>query len=350
MKKLYHKDKPIAGLDISQTGVKAMAIDTKKWAVLGYGSIDLDPAKLQESINKGDDYLAKGLDKLFRSKFAGHLPSNQIVLSVPTNRTYSRTMNVPASTEASLGEAVALESEQYIPIPSSELFIDYEIVDRSDKELTVMMSGVPKRLVESTVQACEKVGLEVVMVEPGISSVARLITMTEQGNLPTIIVDIGAANTDIAILDRSIRVTGGVAIGGNSFTLDISKKMKVSLENAHQLKVLNGLSSGPKQAKITSALEPSLEQITNEIQKMIRYYTERLGAERALEQIIIVGGGSNVPGLGDYFTDAMVMPARVASPWQVLNFNSLPQPSRQYKPRYITAAGLACVNPKEIWT
>lgn len=349
MKKLYHKDKPVAGLDISQTGIKAMAIDTKKWHVLGYGSIDLDPTKLQDSINNGDDYLAKGLDKLFRSKFSGHLPSNQVVLSVPTNRTYSRTMTVPIESEATLVSAVTLEAEQYIPIPPTELYIDYEIVERSDKTLTVLMSAVPKRLVKSIVKACEQVGLEVVMVEPGISAVARLITATEEGHLPTIIVDIGAASTDIAILDKSIRVTGGLPIGGNSFTLDISKKMKVSLENAHQLKVLNGLSAGPKQAKITSALEPSLEQIITEIQKMMRYYTERLGAEKKLEQIIVVGGGSNVPGLGDYFTDAMVMPARVASPWLVLNFNSLPQPSRQYKPRYITAAGLACVHPQEIW-
>jgi hypothetical protein len=44
-----------------------------------------------------------------------------------------------------------------------------------------------------------------------------------------------------------------------------------------------------------------------------------------------------------------MMPARVASPWQVLNFGSLQQPSRQFKPRYITAAGLASVHPKEIW-
>lgn len=349
MKKRYHKDKPVSGIDISPTGIKAMAIDTKKWTVLGYGSVDLDPAKLQESIANGDDYLTKGLDKLFRSKFTGHLPSNQVVISVPTNRTYSRTMNLPASAETTLGDAVALEVEQYIPIPSSELFVDFEIVERNNNTLSVLVSAVPKRLVEATVKTCEQIGLEVVLVEPAISSVARLITATEEGQLPTIIVDIGAASTDIAILDKSIRITGGLPIGGNSFTLDISKKMKVSLENAHQLKVLNGLSAGPKQAKITSALEPSLEQMVTEIQKMIRYYTERLGGERKLEQIIIVGGGSNVPGLGDYLTDAIVMPARMASPWQILNFNNLPQPSRQYKPRYITAAGLACVNPKEIW-
>lgn len=349
MKKLYHKDKPVAGLDISPTGAKAMAIDPKKRTVLGYGSIDLDPAKLQESIQSDTGYLAQGLGTLFGSKFNGHLPSNQVAVSVPTNRTYSRTMTVPASSEATLAEAVALEAEQYIPIAGSELYMDYEIIERRGSELTVLMSAVPKRLVEATVKACEQIGLDVVMVEPGMSAVARLITRTEEGHLPTIIVDIGAASTDIAVLDKSIRITGGLPLGGNSFTLDIAKKMKVTLENAHQLKVLNGLSASPKQAKIVSALEPSLKQIISEIQKMIRYYTERLSGDHKLEQVIIVGGGSNMPGLSDYLTNTLVMPVRAASPWQTLQFDALPALSRQYKPRYITAAGLACIDPKEIW-
>ncbi|PLS80599.1 pilus assembly protein PilM [Candidatus Saccharibacteria bacterium] len=347
--KLFHHDKPITGIDISPTGVKVMAIDTKKWLVTGYGSADLDPTKLQDSISTGNEYLAQNIEKLLTTKLNGKLPSNQVVLSVPTSRTYSRTMTLPLDSAKNLAEAIQLESEQYIPIPVSELNIDYEIIERSSKDITVLMSAVPKKIVESAVLACEQIGLEVIMVEPGISSVARLITKTEEGHLPTVIVDIGAATTDIAILDEFIRVTGGISVGGNSFTLDISKKLKVSLENAHQLKVLNGLSAGAKQAKITAALKPDLDLITNEVQKMMRYYTERLGAQKKIEQVIIVGGGSNIPGLGEYFTDKLILPARVASPWQVLNFGKLPQPSHQYKPRYITAAGLACVNPHEVW-
>ena len=63
--KLFHTDKPVAGIDISTTGVKAMAINPRKMIVQGYGAIDLDPSKVQDSINKGDDYLADGLKKLF---------------------------------------------------------------------------------------------------------------------------------------------------------------------------------------------------------------------------------------------------------------------------------------------
>jgi type IV pilus assembly protein PilM len=166
--------------------------------------------------------------------------------------------------------------------------------------------------------------------------------------LPTILVDIGAATTDIAILDSTIRASSSVNEGGNSFTLKIADSLDVPLETAHQLKVLEGLSHGPKQAKITAALKPSLDQIIDKVQKILRFYTERIDSEKQLAQVVIVGGGSNVPGLGEYFTDALVMPARVASPWQVLDFGQLPQPVRQYKPRYITAAGLACVSPKDI--
>ena len=86
-----------------------------------------------------------------------------------------------------------------------------------------------------------------------------------------------------------------------------------------------------------------------EIKKIVRYYTERVEGARKLEQVIIVGGGSNLPGIGEYFTDNLVIAARVASPWQLLNFAKLPQPARQFKPRYLTVAGLASVKQEEIW-
>jgi type IV pilus assembly protein PilM len=178
-----------------------------------------------------------------------------------------------------------------------------------------------------------------------------VLESTDEGHLTTLIVDIGPAGTDIAVLaGGAIRVSGGLSVGGNTFTLDIAKKLGVALENAHQLKVLNGLSAGPRQTKITSALQPSLQRILVEIRKVIRYYNERLSNdENKLEQVLVVGGGSNVPGIGDYFTNELVMPARVASPWQLLDFGKLPQPAKQFRPRYITVAGLASVDQKELW-
>lgn len=352
MSKFFYKDKPIIGLDISNTGIKVMSIDSKKWLVNGYGSLDLDPLKTKEALeNEDDTFLADNIKTLLSEKIIGSLGnSTSVAIAVPTARSYTRTFTLPASAEKALNEAVILEAEQYIPIPVSTLYIDYQIIERTHKTIVVLMSAVSKVVIDNIMKSVETAGLFPVLVEPSINSVGRVLTATEDGTLPTVIVDIGNTNTDIAILDKgSIRVTGGVQVGGNTFTLDIAKKLNIALENAHQLKVLNGLNAGPRQQKIREALAPGLERILVETKKVMRYYNERINSDRKLEQLLVVGGGSNVPGIGEYFTENLLIAARVASPWQKLDFGKNQEPPKQLRPRYITVAGVASVKPGSIW-
>lgn len=350
MSKLFHKDKPIIGLDISPTSIKVMSIDTRHWNVLGYASLDTDPQEMQTSLEGDGAYITEQLKKLLSTKVVGDLNSNQVVMSVPTSRTYARSVMIPKDIKSSLEDAIRIEAEQYIPTPVAQLFIDYEVTHEDKDSTTLLMCAVPQKIVDNCVHAAEASNFEVLMVEPGILAVARLLKYTEDGSLPTVIVDIGAASTDIAVIDGTLKVTGTLPIGGNNFTQDIADKFKVTLEAAHQLKVLNGLSRSPKQKMIHASLEPDLTRICREVKKIIRYYNERIPGARAIEQVIIVGGGANVPGIGDFFTDSLVIASRVTSPWQLLNFGKLPQPARQFKPRYITVAGLASVKPEEIWS
>lgn len=351
MSKFFYKDKPIIGLDISSTGIKLMSIDSKRWLVNGYGSVDLDPLKMKEALeDDGSTFLTDSIKGLMADKIVGTLTSKRVAIAVPTARSYTRTFTLPSSAEKSLDEAVILEAEQYIPIPVSTLYIDYQVIERTKKTIVVLMSAVAKVIVDNITKSVEAAGLEPIIIEPSINSVGRVLTATEDGTLPTIIVDIGPASTDIAILDRgAIRVTGGLAIGGNTFTLDIAKKLNIALENAHQLKVLNGLSAGPRQQKLREALNPSLERILAETKKVMRYYDERINSERKLEQLLVVGGGSNMPGIGEYFTEGLLMAARVASPWQKLDFGKVQEPPKQFRPRYITVAGVASINPGSVW-
>lgn len=346
--KYFYHDKPLFGLEVNQTGLRAMALD-KKRRVIGYGALDLDPTKLEESMLKNTDYLSKHISELMKSRIIGHLPSNRVVLSVPTARAFTRSISLPTSAEENLLEALQLESEQYIPVPASELYIDHQIISRKKDSLEVLMCAVPQRLVNTLVQACVDARLEPALVEPAVLSLARVIGITEEGHLPTVIVDIGAASSDIAVLDSSIRVTGSAPVGGHTFTLSLSKQLKIELEEAHQLKIHSGLGTGPKQEKIKKALKSNLDHITTEVRKVLRYYNERIGAPTKIEQVVIVGSGSNVPGISDYFTEALMLPARAGSPWHVLDFGKLAQPNRAFQPRYVTAVGLGLVRPEDIW-
>lgn len=351
MSKFFFNDKPVLGLDINNTGIKIMSVDSKRWLVDGYGSVDLDPLKMKEAFeSKTSTFLKDSITDLVKNKIVGEVVGNRAAIAIPTTRTYTRTFTLPASAEKALDEAIILEAEQYIPVPVSTLYIDYQVIERNRKTITVLMSAVPRSIVDLITKNVREAGLKPVLIEPSINSVARIITMAENGTLPTVIVDIGATSTDIAILDRgTVRVTGGLPIGGNTFTLDIAKKMNIALENAHQLKVLNGLSAGPRQQRLKEALEPSLERILNETKKVMRYYNERIGVDRKLEQLLVVGGGSNLPGIGEYFTENVLIAARVAVPWQKLDFGKLQEPPKQFRPRYITAAGVASVKPGSIW-
>lgn len=274
MSKLFFKNKPIIGLDISQTGIKVMAVDPKRWLVLGYGSLDLDPTKVQLSLENPDEpYLSDSIAALLRDNIVGSLNSDHVIVGLPTGRTFSRMFTIPVKEEKNIANAVEIEVDQYIPIPLASLYVDYQVVERTkDKKLGVIMSAVPQPLVDTCLAAVRTAGLTPLLAEPSINAVARVLEATEEGHLSTLIVDIGSTSTDIAVLDTgAIRVTGGVGIGGNTFTLDIAKRLNIPLETAHQYKVLSGLNPGPRQAKITTALRPSLERIVGEIRKVIRY-------------------------------------------------------------------------------
>ncbi|MDD3035708.1 MAG: pilus assembly protein PilM [Candidatus Saccharimonadaceae bacterium] len=350
MSKLIFKDKPVVGLDISSTGIKVMSINQRWSVVTGYGSLDLEPIKIKEALENSSSYLSDNIKTLIKERVIGNLPSNHIAISIPTARTYSRTFSLPSNVSNSLKDAVDLEVDQYIPLSRASLYVDFKVIEKTKTSINILMSAVPKTLIDNCISAAENAGLNVCLIEPSMNSVARLLTKTEDGHLPSVVVDIGPASTDIAILDGGIvRVTGGTAIGGNTFTIDIARKLGVELENAHQLKVLNGLNAGPKQDKIKGSVEPSLKRISTEIRKVMRYYNERMNSEVKIEQLLIVGSGSNMPGIGEYFTNELILPSRVASPWQKLDFGKLPEPVRQFRPRYITVAGLASINPGDIW-
>ena len=345
MPHLFYKNKPLIGLDVSQTGIKVMSINQKRSLIQGYGSLDLDPAKTQTSLDdENDNYLLDSLRSLLEQNIVGSMLSDHAVVGIPTSRTFSRAFSVPTDDESHIKGAVQIEVERYIPMPADSLYIDYQIVKKTKEKIIVVLAAAQKSVVDSVLKTVRDAGLLPVAIEPSINATARVLTSTEEGHLATLIVDIGTTSTDIAVLDEgAIRITGSASVGGNSFTLDIS------LEKAHQYKVLNGLSSGPQREKIETALTPSLKKIANEMRKVIRYYSERLVDERTIEQIVIVGGGANVPGIGDFFTNELVMPARVASPWQNFDFGNLQKPNRQFRPRYIAVAGLASVSPAEVW-
>lgn len=191
-------------------------------------------------------------------------------------------------------------------------------------------------------------GLEPIAIETTINSSGRLFLHAEQSDEPTILIDFGSVSSDITIFDGTLVVTGTVSGGGDNFSELISKKLNVSLEEAHIIKTKYGLGVSKKQKEITEALKPILEQLIKEIKRMIRYYEERKTVERKIGQVVTLGGGANMPGLSEHMTNLLRLPVRMCDPWQSLHFGNLQPPNSVEKSMYVTVAGLALLRPEEI--
>lgn len=348
---LFYRDGPIFGFDLGYNSLKVMQIDTLRQPnrVVGYGFASFDPKLLSKGAVKDPEGIAKAAYELFTNHLVGTIDTKRVVAALPVAQTFVRVLSMPRVAKENLDAAVKVEVEQYLPVATDELYLDYELGEPVDKEQQeVLVVAAPKKIVDSYLTLFGLLGLELAALETTISASTRLVKHAEGTDLPTLMIDFGSVSTDLAIFDKTLRVTGAVAAGGDTITATIANKLGLSQKQAHIVKTRHGLSVGKHQQHISKAIEPMLENLVNEIKRMVRFYQERSGTNRKLEQVIIVGGGANMPGLAEFLTDKLRMATRTADPWLHLDFGRLQPPHQLEKTLYATAAGLALLDPRTI--
>jgi type IV pilus assembly protein PilM len=342
---LLYKDKPVFGLDIGFSTLKVMQIGhhSKTRLVTGYGVTNFDPVAIKDGVIIDPEIIAS-------KKLIGDITTRRVTLAIPAARTYNRTVQLPKLSHKELQEAIKAEAEQYIPLPIDQLHIDYEIISNTSEGTELLISAAPKKIVNSYMQLMDMLGLEAVALETTIGAGSRLFVQAEASDVPTVLIDFGSISSDITIYDKALIVTGTVPGGGDTFTKLIASTLGVTEQEAHVIKTKYGMGLSKKQKEITSGLSPSLEQLLKELRRMIRYYEERSNTERKIGQVVTMGGGANMPGLSEYMTSRLRLPVRMCDPWQRIEFGDLQPPNSIEKSMYVTVAGLALMEPKEIYS
>lgn len=350
-KTYFYHDKPIFGIDIGFSSIKVMQIErsAKKQSITGYGVTSFDPSAIVDGVIVKPEVIAKATHGMFNKNLVGDITTRRAAFAIPASRTFARTMTLPKLSGKDLTEAVRLETEQYIPVPIDDLYVDYTVTKSTDKETELLAIAVPKRIVNSYMTLASLLDIESVAIETTITAGSRLFVQAEQSDIPTMLIDLGSLSTDITIYDNAIIVTGTVPGGGDSFTNNIANALSVSKQEAHIIKTKYGLSVSKKQKEITEGLKPTLDQMSKEIRRMIRYYEERSGTERKVNQIVTMGGGANMPGLSEFLINQLRLPVRMCDPWHNLSFGNLQPPNNVEKSVYITVAGIALMNTKELF-
>lgn len=348
------RDKPIFGLDVGHTSLKVMQVEqftgsTPMPRLIGYGTATFDTSALDNGVIVKPEVIAETLAHLFRKQLIGDITTQRVAIALPSYRSFSRSMQLPKLSVGDLHEAVKLEAEQYIPLPLDDLYLDY-LITREGKDMNDLLAvAVPKEIVDSYLVLARIVGLEVMLVETTMAADSRLFSHDRYNNYTSVIIDFGSLSADISIFNKNTLVTGTVPAGGLIFTNNIKESLNVTLAEAGIIKTKYGLSLSKKQREITSALKPTLQKLIKEIQRMIRYHEEHYGSDKPIEQVVMLGGGANMPGLSEYLTDSLRLPVRVHDPWQYLDFSGFQTPNKADRLMYATVAGLSLVSPKVIF-
>lgn len=349
----FYKDKPLFGMDIGLSSIKVMQLEntSKGYKLIGYGIGGFDTKDIKDGAIVNHESLAQSINELFAKNIRGEITTRRVAVSIPATLTYTHSINIPPIKDGDLREAVELESEQYLALPLDELYMDYEIINKTDKNLEIMAVAVPKKIVDSYMALIEILGLEPISFDTSISSSGRLFrTFEASSDIPSVIIDFGSISADITIFDKTTIVAGTIPAGGDIFTDLIAKKLNISRDEAHVVKTKYGIGKSKKQSEIIEVMQPQLDQLGREVRRMMRYYSQRTESKGKIGQVITMGGGANMPGLSDYLTNSLRLPVRTYDPWQSFDIHKLSAPSQDEKSVYATVAGLCLINPSELFT
>ncbi len=348
----FYKDEPMFGFDIGRSSIKLMQIEqkNKQSVVVGYGTATFDMSAVKDGVIINPEEIIKTAYELIEKHMVGKLTTRRVAVSLPNAFSFSRVINLPKMNETDLNNAVQLEVDQSIPLPIDELYYDYSIAQvLEDGGFEVQIVACPREIIDSYLVVFEALGLEVALVESNISAVTRIVVHAEAHEVSTLIVDIGSTACDLSIYDGSaIRATGTVDCSGERITQHIADALGVSLQQAHSIKTRYGLELSKKQDKIIKAVEPELNKLINEIRKVMRYFSDRDSKGNPIGQIIILGGGANLPGLSTHITDRTRVPTRLCAPWNNISFGKLQPPHELETTLYTTASGLSMIRPEEL--
>jgi cell division protein FtsA len=204
------------------------------------------------------------------------------------------------------------------------------------------------------IKCCNQAGLDVNDIVLQSLASSEAVLTAEERNLGVILLDFGGGTTDLAIFGgEAIKHTGGLALGGNNLTTDLSIGLRTPMSYAEQLKKNYGCClvsligkdetapvesmGGDQMRKIKrqilgEILEPRVEEILNLCQLEI----EKSGlAQQVTSGVVLTGGSSLLEGLVEMAEQIFNLPARRGYPMGVGGLNDVVN-----NPMYATAVGL----------
>lgn len=331
------------GLDIGATTLKLVWLEQKGGYFLKTAIMSPTPPKGMLSDSPLDEEeMAQSIRKAVTD---AKIESTFVNVALSENQVYTKVLEMPILSDKELRSAIYWEAEQYIPVPLNSITLTWSILSKPQKptpmdKMQVLMVGAPTVLIDKYKKILSMANLTISSMETEILSVIRSLVMG-QNFPPTLIVNIGALNTSLAIVRNNVMVfTYSTAIGGAAINRAIATDFGFSQQQAEEYKRTYGMSNKFLGGKIGQATTPILDAIAAEAKKSLAFYSQKY-KDTQISQIILAGGSANLPGIDAFFAKNCGVETVVANPWKVLAPSQISKNLIESAPDFVIAVGLA---------
>jgi len=359
---LTPKDTKVLGIDIGSSSIKVVQLKKQggKAVLETYGEIALGPysgTDLGRATVLSADKISAAVKDLLKESNTTTLNSG---LSISIGSSFVVFMKMPSSEEKNYPEMVPIEARKYIPIPISEVTLDWWAIPKDestvsefqngqtvedDKSTEVLLIVINNDAINKNREIQKLAGLQTSFSEVEIFSSMR--AALEPSIEPQVIMDFGASSTKIFIVERGIlRASHVINRGSQDITLAISKSTGVSFEDAEKIKIKQGI-SGEEKNSISEVSSITIDYILSEAGRFIMNYYRK--SNKKISKIVLTGGGSMLVGLKERAQSSLETTVEIADPFSKVEYPAfLEEILKNAGPEFNVAIGLAIRKLQEI--
>lgn len=339
------------GIDIGTTSIKVVEVKRGKQLpqIINYAFFEAgdylgrENSAIQTSALK---LFEKEVVELLRIVLDRMKPKAKTVLaSLPGFSVFLTHLSFPEMDPADLDKALVFQAKQYIPLPLSEVQLEWIKVgefedERGFKQQQVLLISIPQEQIEKYQRIFKAVGLELRILE--IESLSLVRSLAGNDPTPTILVDIGSRSTNIACTEKGqLRFNAQSDFAGASLTQALASSLNINPRRAEELKREKGIIATGADFELSTIVLPFLDVIINEVKKAQFNYKNQFPSAPKTERVILTGGGANLIGIEKYFNRELGIPVVKAAPFVKFQYPSLIEPAiAELNPVMSVALGL----------
>ena len=359
---LTPKDTKVLGIDIGSSSIKVVQLKKQagKAVLETYGEIALGPyagTDVGRATVLSAEKIAEALKDVLKESNTNTLNSG---LSISIGSSFIVFMKLPTSEQKNFSEMVPIEARKYIPVPISEVTLDWWAIPKDektvsefqnsqkiedDKNTDILLIVINNEAINKNREIQKLAGLQTTFSEVEIFSSMR--SAIEPGIAPQVIMDFGAGSTKVFIVERGIlKASHVINRGSQDITLSIAKSTGLPFAEAEKVKIDQGILGGTKNnvAEISSI---TIDYILSETGRFILNYYRKSNTK--ISKIVLTGGGSLLKGLREKAQNSFETPVEVADTFSKVEYPAfLEEVLKSAGPEFAVAIGLAIRKLQEI--